>query len=83
MRFLSTRSGGEWQHMKLASYLGKQGQILILDEPTNSLHLQDVQQTIALFDSLVEEGGRVILTGTPKQMLEAEQSVTAPYLKKR
>ncbi len=79
---MSTLSGSEVQRMKLASYLGKRGQILILDEPTNDLHLQDVQQIITMFDSLVEEGGRVIFTGTPKQMLEAEQSVTAPYLKK-
>lgn len=79
---LSTLSGSELQRMKLAAYLGKRGKILILDEPTNSLHLQDVQQMIALFGSLMEESGRAIFTGTPKQMLEAEQFVTAPYLKK-
>ncbi len=109
---LSTLSGGELQRMKLASYLGKSGQILILDEPTDGLHLQDVQHIIALFDSLVQkgnsvfliehnlevlkaadyvveigpgggdEGGRVIFEGTPRQMLTAKDSVTAPYLKK-
>ena len=109
---LSTLSGGELQRMKLASYLGKRGQILILDEPTDGLHLQDVQQIIQLFDSLVaegnsvfliehnlevlkaadyvveigpgggDEGGSVIFTGTPKEMLSASQSVTAPYLAK-
>ena len=98
--------------MKLASYLGKRGQILILDEPTDGLHLQDVQNIIALFDSLVAdgnsvfliehnlevlkaadyvveigpgggaEGGNIIFSGTPAQMLSCPQSVTAPYLKK-
>ncbi len=109
---LSTLSGGELQRMKLASYLGKKGQILILDEPTNGLHLQDVQNIIALFDSIVDEGnsvfliehnlevlkaadyvveigpgggndgGNIIFTGTPKEMLKSSYSVTAPYLKK-
>lgn len=108
---LSTLSGGELQRMKLASYLGKAGQILVLDEPTDGLHLQDVQHIIALFDSLVEEGnslfliehnlevlkaadyvieigpgggdegGRLIFEGTPHKMLDAPQSVTAPYLR--
>lgn len=107
---LSTLSGGELQRMKLASYLGKKGQILILDEPTDGLHLQDIQNIIALFERLVSEGnsvfliehnlevlkaadyvvevgpgggtegGRVIFTGTPAQMLSCDESVTRPYL---
>ncbi len=109
---LSTLSGGELQRMKLASYLGKKGQILILDEPTDGLHLQDIQHIIALFDSIVsernsvfliehnlevlkaadyvveigpgggDEGGQIIFAGTPRQMLESKQSITAPYLAK-
>ena len=109
---LSTLSGGELQRMKLASHLTDKGQIFILDEPTNGLHLQDIQNMIALFDRLIEkgnslfviehnlevlkaadyvieigpgggaEGGDVIFTGTPAQMLEARQSVTAEYLQK-
>ncbi len=108
---LSTLSGGELQRMKLASHLGRKGQILILDEPTDGLHLQDVQDIIALFESIVTEGnsvfliehnlevlkaadyvveigpgggtegGQIIFTGTPAQMLECRESVTAPYLK--
>ncbi len=108
---LSTLSGGELQRMKLASHLGQKGQILILDEPTDGLHLQDVQNIIALFEGIVAEGnsvfliehnlevlkaadyvveigpgggtegGHVIFSGTPAQMLDCEQSVTAPYLK--
>ncbi len=108
---LSTLSGGELQRMKLASYLGKAGQILVLDEPTDGLHLQDVQHIIDLFDSLVEqgnslfliehnlnvlkaadyvievgpgggnEGGNIIFSGTPEEMLANTDSVTAKYLK--
>lgn len=109
---LSTLSGGELQRMKLASHLGQKGQILILDEPTDGLHLQDVQDIIALFESIVAEGnsvfliehnlevlkaadyvieigpgggtegGQIIFSGTPAQMLDCKESVTAPYLKK-
>ena len=108
---LSTLSGGELQRMKLASYLGKKGQILILDEPTDGLHLQDIQNIIALFETIVAqgnsvfliehnlevlkaadyvveigpgggtEGGNVIFSGTPAQMLDCEASVTGPYLR--
>ena len=109
---LSTLSGGELQRMKLASYLGKKGQVLVLDEPTDGLHLQDIQHIIALFDQLVsegntlfliehnlevlkaadyvvevgpgggEEGGRIIFEGTPRQLLQSDDSITRPYLKK-
>ncbi len=94
-----------------ASYLGKKGQILILDEPTDGLHLQDIQNIIALFETIVAqgnsvfliehnlevlkaadyvveigpgggtEGGNVIFSGTPAQMLDCEASVTGPYLR--
>lgn len=109
---LSTLSGGELQRMKLASYLGKKGQILVLDEPTDGLHLQDIQNIIKLFDELVskgntifliehnlevlkaadyvvelgpgggEEGGQVIFSGTPKQLLQSKESITRSYLEK-
>ena len=107
---LSTLSGGELQRMKLASYLNKKGQILILDEPTDGLHLQDIQNIIQLFDKLVSqgnslflvehnlevlkaadyvvelgpgggrEGGKLIFTGTPADMLQCKESITGPYL---
>lgn len=109
---LSTLSGGELQRMKLASHLGKKGQILVLDEPTDGLHLQDIRHIIQLFDRLVsegntlfliehnlevlkaadyiievgpgggKEGGQIIFTGTPEELLQSSESVTRPYLEK-
>ena len=53
---LSTLSGGELQRLKLASYLGEQGKIFIIDEPTDGLHLRDVHHLIALFERMVDAG---------------------------
>ena len=72
---LSTLSGGELQRMKLASYLGKKHQILILDEPTDGLHLQDIQNIIALFDHLVEEGNTLFLIEHNLEVLKAADYV--------
>ena len=56
---LSTLSGGELQRLKLASYLGEEGKIFIIDEPTDGLHTKDVRHILKLFDSLVERGNTV------------------------
>ena len=107
---LSTLSGGELQRLKLASFLGEQKKIFIIDEPTDGLHPTDVARLIALFRQMVErgnsvfviehntdviraadhlielgpgageDGGRIIFQGTPQQMLQCPDSVTAPYL---
>ena len=58
---LSTLSGGELQRLKLASYLGVEGKIFIIDEPTDGLHTQDIRHIIRLFDSLVDRGNTVWL----------------------
>ncbi len=58
---LSTLSGGERQRLKLAAELGKQGNIYVLDEPTTSLHMNDVDTQIGLFDRLVDAGSTVIV----------------------
>jgi excinuclease UvrABC ATPase subunit len=58
---LSTLSGGERQRLKLAAELGNKGNIYVLDEPTTSLHMNDVDTLIGLFDRLVEEGSTVIV----------------------
>jgi excinuclease UvrABC ATPase subunit len=58
---LSTLSGGERQRLKLAAELGKNGNIYVLDEPTASLHMNDVDTLIGLFDRLVDSGSTVIV----------------------
>ena len=107
---LSTLSGGELQRMKLASYLGQEGKVFIIDEPTDGLHIKDVRHILSLFDKMVsqgntvyiiehnldviksadfivelgpgagEQGGIVIFMGTPREMTQCAESVTAKYI---
>ena len=58
---LSTLSGGELQRLKLASYLGVEDKVFIVDEPTDGLHIKDIRHIIRLFDSLVERGNTVYM----------------------
>lgn len=56
---LSTLSGGELQRMKLASHLGEKGKIFVIDEPTDGLHLSDVERILGLFNRMVDAGNTV------------------------
>lgn len=58
---LSTLSGGELQRVKLADTLHQKKVIYLMDEPTDGLHLIDIQQSIQLFNRMVEEGNSLIL----------------------
>jgi excinuclease UvrABC ATPase subunit len=58
---LTTLSGGERQRLKLAAQLNDKGSIYVLDEPTNGLHLADIQQLLGLLDRLVDAGKSLIV----------------------
>ncbi|MBO4752787.1 MAG: excinuclease ABC subunit UvrA [Bacteroidales bacterium] len=58
---MTTLSGGELQRIKLADNLYHKGELYIIDEPTDGLHLDDIQRLLALFNEMTERGNTLIL----------------------
>ncbi len=58
---LSTLSGGELQRMKLASFIGTENKVFIIDEPTDGLHIKDIRHILSLFDNMVSKGNTVYI----------------------
>ena len=58
---MTTLSGGELQRVKLASKLDERGQIFILDEPTDGLHLDDIRRLMQLFNRMTDRGNTLFI----------------------
>ncbi len=108
---LNTLSGGERQRLKLAIHMAQRATTYVLDEPTNGLHLADINQLLSLLDRLVDDGntviviehhqavmahadwivdlgpgaghdgGQVVFTGTPDQLVTGGATLTANHLR--
>lgn len=58
---MTTLSGGELQRIKLADRLDERGQIFVLDEPTDGLHLNDIRQLMKLFNRMTDQGNTLFI----------------------
>jgi excinuclease UvrABC ATPase subunit len=58
---LTTLSGGERQRIKLAIEVDRASEVLVLDEPTTGLHMDDVDNLVDLLNELVDRGRTLIV----------------------
>jgi excinuclease ABC subunit A len=60
---LSELSGGEAQRLKLVPHLSdksRKSSLIIFDEPTTGLHVNDIENLISVFDELIQQGNTVL-----------------------
>ena len=58
---LDTLSGGEVQRVNMSKYLIKKGNIYIFDEPTQGLHLRDIELLKGIIRKIIDNGNTVIV----------------------
>lgn len=58
---LTTLSGGERQRLRLGIEMAGGAKTYVLDEPSNGLHLADVEHLIETLDQIVDSGGTMIV----------------------
>ena len=68
-------SGGQQQKVVLAGVLAMESEILVLDEPTSMLDLQDRKEMLDLFTKIHRQGGRTLLhiTHSFEEALSAQE----------
>ena len=73
---LNTLSGGESQRLKLVKYMGnlsrnRKHSILLIDEPSTGLHMQDVQKLVHALQTIVEAGNSLFVIEHNSQILNS------------
>lgn len=68
---MSTLSGGELQRVKLADQLHRKGEVFIIDEPTDGLHLDDVHKLLQLFNEMTDASNTLILIEHSTDVMKA------------
>lgn len=58
---LDTLSGGEVQRVNMSKYLNKKGSIYIFDEPTQGLHLKDIEILKKAISNMLDKGNTIIV----------------------
>lgn len=58
---LDTLSGGEVQRVNMSAYLVKKGNIYIFDEPTQGLHLRDIEVLKKVIRNMIDNGNTIVV----------------------
>ncbi|ADH87298.1 ABC transporter related protein [Desulfurivibrio alkaliphilus AHT 2] len=69
-RRLDQLSGGQWQLLRLASVLGSQAEVILLDEPSNHLDVQVRSQSLALLARL-QPHQSLVMAGHDQDFIQA------------